>query len=296
MTEQSAQKQSRIALGTVAFGLDYGISNHKGQVQQQEVARILEYAGENGIDTLDTAAAYGESETVLGILLEEHPCDFSIVSKLPPKVDNTSVDQAINASLKRLGVQRSKAFLAHDMESFKNPLVREGLQQAKEQGRIQQYGVSLYYPEEVHWLLEKDIDFDIVQFPWNVFDQRFRPLLPLLKAKGVEIHTRSAFLQGLFFLEAQALPEHFTSVADKLASLKDVAMAAELSLPTLLLNYALAQQAIDKVVIGVASLEELRENVDASRHMKKVESIKKEIDAFAVDDENILLPFRWRTT
>ena len=56
---------SKIALGTVQFGLNYGISNTNGQVPPEEIARILDYCKLNGIDTLDTAQGYGESEKVL---------------------------------------------------------------------------------------------------------------------------------------------------------------------------------------------------------------------------------------
>jgi len=284
-----------MALGTVAFGLDYGISNPQGQVPPEHVQCILEYAAKEGIDTLDTAAAYGQSEAVLGALLAKQPSAFHVVSKLPPKIEAVDVGKAIDTSLSKLGLNQAKAFLAHDMESFKNIQVREGLARAKDEGRIRQYGVSVYYPDDVRWLLDNHIAFDIIQFPFNVFDQRFRPLLPLLKSNDVEIHTRSVFLQGLFFLDPAALPEHFASVQARLVALAQLADAHEIPLSALLLNVALAHEAIDKVVIGVASLEELRENVEAHHYIEKTKAILEEIHEFALQDEHILLPFHWRT-
>ncbi|MDP7040855.1 MAG: aldo/keto reductase [Myxococcota bacterium] len=288
-------RTAQIALGTVAFGLDYGISNPQGQVQPEHVQSILEYAAQEGIDTLDTAAAYGQSETVLGAMLAKQPSAFDVVSKLPPKIEGNDVGKAIADSLTKLGLRRAKAFLAHDMESFKDPLVRESLLRAKDEGHMGQYGVSVYYPDDVRWLLDNDIAFDLIQFPLNVFDQRFRPLLPLLKANNVEVHTRSVFLQGLFFLDPAALPTHFSPVHDRIVALNQLAASSNIPLSALLLNMAQLHEAIDKVVIGVASLEELRENVEAHQYIEKTKAILEEIHAFALQDEHILLPFHWRT-
>ena len=55
-----------IILGSAQFGLNYGITNKKGKVSEQELVKILELAAESGITTIDTAPAYGSSEETLG--------------------------------------------------------------------------------------------------------------------------------------------------------------------------------------------------------------------------------------
>ena len=117
----------------------------------------------------------------------------------------------------------------------------------------------------------------------------------MLKSNNIETHTRSVFLQGLFFLDPAALPAHFSPVHDRIVALNQLAASSNIPLSALLLNAALLHEAIDKVVIGVASLEELRENVEAHQYIEKTKAILEETQALALQDEHILLPFHWRT-
>lgn len=188
----------KIALGTVQFGLDYGISNRDGQVSASAVVEILGIARDRGIDMLDTAVTYGSSEAVIGSALVAGGRHFDIVSKFPPDTTATNFDATLRGTLERLGVRQITAYLAHDFSSYTNPGVRERLRRAKDAGLIRQMGLSVYYPHQIAWLLDAGVPCDVVQLPFNVFDQRFRPLFRELRARGAEIHVRSVFLQGLF--------------------------------------------------------------------------------------------------
>jgi aryl-alcohol dehydrogenase-like predicted oxidoreductase len=196
--------------------------------------------------------------------------------------------------LQRLRLPRLKAYLAHDSAALKNATIREQLAAAKDKGLVGQFGVSVYFPDELHELMDCGIPFDIVQLPLNVFDQRFRPMLPELKGRGVEVHIRSVFLQGLFFLEPDELSPHFDRVHPKLAALRRLVEEHRVPLSALLLNYAMAQPGVDRVVIGVTGADELREDLAAEAHAARCRELLPELDALAVSDEGILVASNWR--
>jgi uncharacterized protein len=283
----------KIALGTVQFGLDYGISNKTGKINPAEVADILDYAFHNGIDTIDTAVAYGASESIIGSILADKEYNFDIVSKFSSEDSSERFDYVLKSSLQKLHSKRLKGYLAHSFDAFKQQSLRQCLCKAKDQGLIQKIGVSVYYPEEIRWLLEKNIVFDIIQLPFNVFDQRFLSMFGDLKARNIEIHARSIFLQGLFFMDIEDLPEHFHSVKDRLIDLQKIADTTNIPLSALLLNHAVMQKDIDKVVIGISRLAELRENISAFHHEDQSRTVYSKLDSFSITDEKIILPFNW---
>lgn len=293
--ETNAEKWiKKLALGTVQFGLDYGISNPSGRVTSKNVAAILSEASKSGIDMLDTAISYGESEASIGEAMVETNTSFDIVSKIPSDIRPEQLRSVVQDSLKRLRKNHIKAFLTHSFEDYKQEKIRNIFQEIKREGQIDQSGVSVYYPSQIRWLLDNNIDFDLVQLPFSIFDRRFESLFPTLKEKNVEIHVRSVFLQGLFFIDPQSLTHHFTTVKDNLIDLRSLSSACEIPLPAILLNYALMQKEIDKVVIGVTNLTELKENMEAINYMGKLILLSENLNAFAVADEQILLPINWK--
>ncbi len=286
----------KLALGTAQFGLDYGISNADGKVAQEELIRILGDASNYGIDMLDTAVSYGNSETAIGKAMVETGIHFNVVSKIPVSVRPEQIPDIVKKSLSRLQREHIKAYLTHHFKLFQKRSTREVLLELKNKGLMQQVGVSVYYPQEIQWLLDRNIDFDIVQLPFNIFDRRFYPLFPLLKDRGIEIHVRSVFLQGLFFLEPDHLPPWFAGVKNHILRLRDLARESGIPLSVLLLNDVLMREEIDKVIIGVTSDAELKENLNAFTYLEHSAALRDELDTFAIKDEQILLPFNWKTT
>ena len=291
--DSRARFAAKLALGTVQFGLDYGISNAAGQVGFDTAVTILERAADWGLDTLDTAVGYGNSEEVIGRVLATRPYGFELISKFPGDTEADSFDAVLEGTLTRLGTNSIKAYLAHTFEAFTRPELRERLAGARDRGLIEQIGVSVYHPAEIRWLLERDIDVDLIQCPFSLFDQRFREVFAALKERGVEIHVRSAFLQGLFFLAPDELPTHFQGVSSKLAALRELCETAAIPLGALLLDYAVMQPEIDKVVFGVQSPAELEQNLAAHRHLGRCETLSSSLDSFAETEEAILLPSLW---
>lgn len=274
--------KSRLALGTVQFGTNYGISNRMGQTPIEEVSKILALALGNGIRVLDTARGYGYSEKVLG---QFNLSKFRITSKfLPPKSGDLIVKQ-LNQSLTNLKTRKLYGYLAHGVSDvLENPRQWDELNHLKSKGLIEKIGFSFNTPEEAQKVMEFKMYPDLVQIPYNYFDRRFHKYIDLFKSLGCEIHTRSAFLQGLFFLKQEELRQNFSLVAPVIKTMQEKHRE---NLPGALLNYCFANQKIDFVVIGQNDSNQLRVNLKAMELAQPLDELSLEIP------EQIITPSLW---
>lgn len=299
MTDSS----SKLALGTVQFGLDYGISNSDGKVSADGVAQILHHALDCGVAVLDTAYAYGDSENVLGQCLagfaDGGSSQFRVVSKFPPtQVPNPAVADLLQESLHRLGMDSLYGYLFHSLDSYReNPELWAEMCALREQGLVKKVGFSLYNPQDALDLLADlgsgDQQIDLVQVPFSVLDQRWAAAWPALKAAGVEVHVRSVFLQGLVFQEVAGLDSHFSGAFASLDKLRDLAAESGLSVAALCLGFALVQAEIDQVVMGVANLGQFVENVRLAGLAERVLPLLPALQGLAIEEEKILMPMFW---
>jgi aryl-alcohol dehydrogenase-like predicted oxidoreductase len=261
----------KLALGTVQFGLVYGVANQGGAVALPEAAAILEQARALGIDTLDTAAAYGESEMVLGRLGTD---GFAILSKLPILPSDCTgvgawVEEQLQASLARLGSVRLSGLLLHRSADLLGPKGEElycALLVARSSGLTAKIGVSIYDPAELDALCAR-YDFDLVQAPFNILDTRMvdSGWADRLQERGVELHLRSVFLQGLLLMPAERRPQRFARFAPVWKCWEDFLCASGLTPLQACLRAALACTQASKVVVGVDSREHLLEIAAAAQ-------------------------------
>jgi len=287
--------KSRLALGTVQFGLCYGVANEGGQVSPAEAARILRVAKQWEIDLLDTAIAYGESEQVLGRI---GVSDFNIVSKLPlipescPDVESW-VTQEVEASLQRLGVPSLYGLLLHRssylFERTDNRLIH-ALEQVKSAGLVRKIGVSIYAPTELDQIqhLER---LDLVQAPLNLVDRRLQTSgwLARLKKANIEVHARSVFLQGLLLLPPERIPPKFgrwSELWDRWAS--ELENAQQTAAATCL-AYPLSLSEVDRVVVGVDNADQIRTLLAAS----KAKTSENDWAFMISNDERLINPANW---
>lgn len=283
---------NKIALGTAQFGLDYGINNSTGKISKKEVFEILKYAHKKGINLLDTSYAYGDSEIVLGEYFKKNKTKFQIVSKLP---GNKNGAEVFYESLTRLNIDNMYGYLIHNFDLFlKKPGVWKNLKELKKQNKVKKIGFSLYYPEELEYLLKKNIRFNILQVPYNVFDQRFSLYFPGLKKRGVEIHARSVFLQGLVFKKNDELPRGFLKIKNRLDKLRFFSMDLKIPISAICLNFAAANSFVDKVIMGIDNIGNLKENLRNLKYKEKIKKIYDELLEFKENDENIILPINWK--
>lgn len=260
----------KLALGTVQFGLDYGVANKSGRVSKQEAGAILQRAQASGLDTLDTAIAYGDSEAVLGQLGIE---GWNTVTKLPAMPqDCQNVAQWVHAqieqSMARLGVTQLHGVLLHRpaqlLEKF-GPALYGALQSIKAQGIARKIGVSVYGPAELEVLFNA-YALDLVQSPLNILDRGLveSGWASRLHDAGVEVHTRSAFLQGLLLMPTSQRPAKFNRWTNIWGAWDGWLEHEGLTPVQACLRYLMNLPQIDRVVVGVDTTAQLDQIIDAA--------------------------------
>ena len=278
----------KLALGTVQFGLNYGISNSNGQVYIDEVDKILRFAHSVGISVLDTASTYGESEKILGTVKSD---DFDIITKTTKWSNEKSVednlhdfDKAFSLSKQNLHRNNLYGLLFHesnDLLGSNGKSLWAWAEKLKETNEIKKLGVSVYYPEQVKKILDL-YKVDIVQLPLNVLDQRFLSLLPLLKERHIEIYVRSVFLQGLLLMEPNKIDPYFNEILPLLKSLPTPRLE-------FLLNFVKNNEFVDKILVGVTSLKDLEQIHQA--YLSSPDQYN--YSDYAILDERFILPMNW---
>lgn len=294
-------KCGKIGLGTVQWGMDYGIANRAGRPSAVEVRGMLRFAGEAGIELLDTAHAYGEAESVLG---EHHAASqgFRIVTKTKPiqslevtTQDVSAVSAAFHLSLQRLGCPHVYGLLVHNADSLLTPggdLLWKALQDFKSCGLVEKVGVSVYRPQQLKTILER-YPIDLVQLPFNIYDQRFAQtgLLDRLKQSNIEIHARSAFLQGLLLFPPDQLPPHFFAIREHQSRLHEFLRQTDLTPLGGCLLYCLQHSHIDYVIVGCEASLQIAEVCELSR--KGTPGSLSALAEFALQDEEYINPSIW---
>jgi aryl-alcohol dehydrogenase-like predicted oxidoreductase len=285
----------KFALGTAQFGLDYGIANNHGQLSERECKSALAVAHGHGIEVLDTAVAYGRSEAVLGNIGISR---FRVVTKLPPiphDVANVSiwVKEQLIGSLERLQIDSVYGLLFHrpvDLVRRNGRDSVEALRSLKSAGLVKNIGVSIYNPSELEYVTQV-LDVDLVQAPLNLVDRRLESSgwLSRLKQRGVEVHTRSAFLQGLLLMPRKWIPERFERWSDLWDMWAHELVESGISPVEACLGYPLSHPEVDRVVVGVDSVSQLEQLLQGASRKPE----RGDWDFMAMDDEQLIDPSRW---
>jgi aryl-alcohol dehydrogenase-like predicted oxidoreductase len=279
-----------LALGTVQFGLPYGIAGRGAAVPEAEVRRILQIAHAGGIRLLDTAAAYGTIEERLPALCGG--LQFRIVSKIPAlpgganlAVVETFVADAVRSARQRLGESLS-TMLFHRAEDLLGPGADSAWRAALDAARPHQVqiGVSVYGPAEAR-AVQKRFAIEVVQVPANAFDQRLREASSL---NGVATHLRSVLLQGLLLMPASEAAARVPAAAEPLARWRR--WCNERGLQTLQAALALVKGmgGASHAVIGVDSAAQLETILDAWQSSAPLTAPE-----LACNNPDVIDPRRW---
>jgi aryl-alcohol dehydrogenase-like predicted oxidoreductase len=276
----------KLGLGTVQFGQAYGVSNQRGQVPKKEAAAILDRAAKAGVCLLDTAANYGEAETIL-VALDTSP--FRVVTKT---INLThGLDRVIARARQSAQSLKADTLLVHaanDLAGEEGEALWTALRRLKDQGVFRKIGISVYVADDPAALAER-FHPDVMQLPFSLLDQRLlmNGTLARLQALGVEVHARSLFLQGLLFLEE--LPAKLRHAAPHLARVRKTLADANTTPLAAALGFALARPEIAFGLVGVTSSKELDEIIAAAgRPMPGLDWA-----SFALKDELVLTPSLW---
>ncbi|TYO98365.1 aryl-alcohol dehydrogenase-like predicted oxidoreductase [Geothermobacter ehrlichii] len=303
MTIQAEIYQSKLAIGTAQFGMDYGISNSKGRTPEKEVARILKMASVSNINILDTAPAYGRSEEIIGHVISGLS-PFKIITKtkifekgLSGRDVAEQLGDTFKDSLERLGVESVYGLMVHqpcDLLSESGMALFEAMEMLQEQGLVKKIGVSVYTAEQIEQCMMR-YPIQLMQVPVSVLDQRLllSGHLTSLKNADVEVHARSIFLQGLLLVKPEDLPPYFEGVKKNLDLLRNAIEESGYTPVQAALGFVNALDEVNAIVCGVSCLEEFEELIDQD-HVKLPSEFLDSLRAFALDDPNVLNPSLWR--
>lgn len=294
--EKEILSVKRLAIGTAQFGMHYGISNQNGQVSRNVAREIIYLARSAGVETIDTAVAYGDSEACLGEIGVD---GFNVVTKLPPIPDDivdvaTWVHDLIKGSLDRMGVARVHGLLLHQADQLlgkHGQALATTLQLVRQDGMVAKVGVSIYDPEQLAAIMPV-CPPDIVQAPLNLLDRRLETSgwLQRLHDAGIEVHTRSAFMQGLLLMNRTAMPPRFARWHSLWDAWQAWLEAHALSATRACLLYPLSLTQVDRVVVGVSSLSEFKILLDDAA---VVSSGVVELPNLASTDPDLINPSNW---
>jgi aryl-alcohol dehydrogenase-like predicted oxidoreductase len=284
--------ENKLILGTVQFGLPYGINNPNViLITEKKVQEILQKALSFGINTIDTAAGYGEAENRIGNFHKNNQV-FKVITKFSKCELNW--EQSLEISLDKMNLESVDTVMFHSYESFlDNRKSISGIINSAKGRLFKKLGVSVYTNEELLSLKEVE-QIEVIQLPFNLLDNDFQrgDVLKELKDSGKEIYTRSCFLQGLFFMDDENLPGNLKGLKSYLRRIKNIAKENNIETGHLALQYVLNKNYIDGVLFGVDSLEQLNQNLQWATQ-KLQEEIFIEIDKIKVADSGLLNPSLW---
>ena len=286
-------------LGTAQFGLDYGVSNNNGKINDEEIIRILKCANNCGVEYLDTANVYGDSETKIG-QLSALTKKFKLITKTAhTKLSNSAkeniqlINHELNQSLKKMQRRHVDILLIHNVEdilSDDGAEIYQSLEKIKSSGLTKKIGVSVYDVEELVEVISK-YSVDIVQFPLNVFNQTFHRsgILTEIKIKGVELHARSVFLQGLLLMQRSHIDAYFEPIKPVISEYLEFLEKVNLNPVEGALNYVKQVQEVDAVIFGVQDCNQLIETV----HSLESKAVTVDYKDFAILEKNMINPSMW---
>lgn len=284
-------RAQKLIIGTAQFGMSYGITNHNGIIQNDEVANILSMASIVGIKGLDTAIAYGNSESVLGGHSLKY---FDVVTKIPEVPRDASdvqgwVISQVEQSMQRTRVISYAGILLHAPQQLFSPIGSEiiaGLNHVLRNGWTQKIGVSVYCIEDAMRCCSA-MDVKLVQLPVNLMDGRVNDeSLNALKKMGIEIHARSIYLQGLLLFKYE-LPEKFARWSSQFELIRGWMGENKLTPIQACLGYVCGLKGVDKFILGLEGSDQLCQALES---LNSDVSIPLELQ---IKDDLLLNPFNW---
>lgn len=298
----SKMKISKLGLGTVQFGLDYGFTKRKSQ---EEVNLILKTANENGITLIDTAREYGDSEEKIGGFIENYKNNFVIATKLRLIDDlgnlnytnlKNNIYNSVEESLEKLQLDKIPILQLHQTidEIYKNDDFWAVINQLKEDNLIELFGVSVYELYETEFITENhSFSVDFFQIPYNIFDRRFDNIQKELNRNNIGLISRSTFLKGIIPCSIEDIPKELGDIKPFKENLLDLAEECEISVPELATVFVYYNNYINSTILGVNSSEELENNIKSIAKFDKNILEKIDFDSLRINDEYLIDPRKW---
>lgn len=287
----------KLILGTVQLGLRYGINNTATDLMScAEANEILALAHTSGIQMLDTAADYGDSEIKIGnFISKQNKKSFEIITKFSKK-EGVGWKKSLNNSLKKMNVPNVDIIMFHSFEAYINAKNNNEIDSIlKFKGSLfNKLGVSVYTNDELK-MLKTDENIEVIQSSFNILDnENIRGhILKALKDDGKIVHTRSAFLQGLFFMEHSQIPRKLMDLISPLKEINNIAEQNDFCVGHLALQYVLSKDYIDGVLIGVESIDQLQKNIQWAKTNIPFGVLEKIDKKIHIQNSALLNPSLW---
>ncbi len=307
---RSGLEVSEIGLGTVELGIDYGIRTGKStnQPTESDAARLLNHALDVGVNFIDTAAAYGTSEAIIGRVLKGRREQYCLATKclhwqdeqLSENETRKRINDSIESSLKDLQTDVIDLLQIHgrdipelEMKMIDEGLVWDVLDRARQSGKVRFLGYSSY-SETVSLKIVETRDWDTLQVAYNVFDQRnANAVITAAHIGEMGVIIRSALLKGVLSDKANHLPDHLSELVKRTHTLQNLLDKPIPSIPQLALRFVLSNPKITCIVVGADKIVYLDEAVSVSDGNGLPRPLYQEVASLAIDDTRLLNPGTW---
>jgi aryl-alcohol dehydrogenase-like predicted oxidoreductase len=295
---------SEISLGTVELGMDYGIpvQGEQRRPSEADAARTLNCALDLGINLIDTARAYEESEAIIGRALKSRRNEYILATKISSLswegytgVElQKQVEASITESLRALQTDIIDLLYIHNAtpELIQCGEIVEIMQRAQQAGYVRFIGATTY-GEAAPLAVLKDGHFDCVQVAYNLLDRQFEErVLPLAKENDVGLVIRSVLLKGALTYRYPHLPEELRELRTAVEQVNSLCGDQDSSLPELAYRFVLAQSAVSTALVGTSRVPELQEIVSFAGHRALPQELLKDIREIIVSPDQ-LNPGTW---
>ena len=286
-----------LCLGTVQFGMDYGIQGGK-KPNKEHIFDLLQYAASNGIPYIDTACGYGDAERILGEFHASSANCFQIITKLPNDIfkEQSAMDyidnvrQFTETSLQHLMLVKLYGLLFHNPKDLYNDKAVKALLRMKEEGLTEHIGVSVYEPQDA--VYAKQLGFELIQLPLNLFNRSFEAFI---KSSGTSIKTlaRSVYLQGLLLMDTDKVLDKLPAAYEYIKQFDELCKSYSYTRREVALAYIKQFKDIDTVIFGVDHLVQLKENIEAFQKVVPIEIVDEILRHFEKISEEIASPLNW---
>ncbi len=294
-----------LCIGTAQFGMAYGI-RRQGRPACADCIAMLDYATQNGVTGIDTATAYGNAEEIVGTFIKQNTISrekIELISKLPPnlldrvtpKEYGNAIKRALVSSLKALGTEYLDAYLLHNAQYVSNDDVLEAFAKCEQEGMVRKAGVSVYTVEEALAGVESPY-VNVLQLPYSIFDRRMEDggIFTAAQKANTTVDIRSVFVQGLILMQEQEIPAFLSDVRTVLHRLDTLCMQHGYSRVQVALQFVKSMSMLNRLVLGVDGLEQLKECITAFHQSIPLDDMKHISSEFSHLDANIISPNLWQ--
>lgn len=284
---------NRFILGTVQFGLKYGINNILGQPNRNTAIEIFNLAHQLGISTLDSAESYGNAHQLIGDFHFLSDFEFKINTKFK-SIEKENIYIRVKNTCELLNIKKINVCFFHSFPDYLNKTLHQEFEKLIALDFVNQIGVSVYTNEEFNIVINDPI-VKVIQCPFNLFDNfnQRGDLILKAKEKGKKIQIRSIFLQGLFFLDPNYLKGNLVELKDDILFLKKITSEFQISISDLCLQYALSFKEIDEIIIGVDTPSQLISNSIGCLNTIPSELVDR-INSIQIKNKSLLYPYNWK--